>query len=594
MARLAEAANGGSGGGATAATASTSAGGAGDLSSTPSSPSPYKSPPSSKNHQHKKGGRRKQNYHHHNKKASVTAAAATSLTDAATSVTSLLYTLEDLRTIELNVCARVLSLPEPKTGFYVSKAWIKKTLLWLEKVNEPEESSASFSSAATSPSSNRKGKGNSSNNNNNNKKLSKKQQRQRNRRLSDVSPPWPNANSDILCEHQNLQHCGAKAGRSRRKLMDKHAWKVLCKLYPDSTQLHSKVGECLQCRMEAETARKTEQDIAEQEKLERKKPLSNHHVRQFYTRSKGVPTQCIVPSNNIINESSTRPAAASAATAAVACPRQVCPLVPGTYVILPRAWCHQWRRYIKTGEGSMPIAPDSSALLCDAHKLALLPPHLEAFLEGETPQLLSSVRQQESHSSLESGGDVGAATSTFGGFVAPAVPVGVRPTLDINMVNSLMAAGVSETELTSQRMAMMQILEEQQQRLLAAPVAPAINPNGGVDDGGRRESITNNDLLDRENHVVVELVTQEEWNALVETGCWPKQVSNFCINVAVEDPYKFCFSTLPCRDCDPSGLQFTTNASYCSSSKGIKSPRFRSKRWEPKSVEQKRIPNVEY
>ena len=102
----------------------------------------------------------------------------------------------------------------------------------------------------------------------------------------------------------------------------------------------------------------------------------------------------------------------------------------------------------------MPVAPDSSAPLCDAHKLALLPPHLEAFLEGETSQLLSSVRQQESHSSLESGGDVGAATSTFGGFVAPAVPVGVRPTLDINMVNSLMAAGVSENELASQRMAM--------------------------------------------------------------------------------------------------------------------------------------------
>ena len=124
--------------------------------------------------------------------------------------------------IELNVCARVLSLPEPKTGFYVSKAWIKKTLLWLEKVNELEESSsASAAATAVSSSSKKKGKGNS-----NNKKLSKKQQRQRNRRLSDVSPPWPNANADILCEHQNLQHCGAKAGRSRRKLMDKHAWKV--------------------------------------------------------------------------------------------------------------------------------------------------------------------------------------------------------------------------------------------------------------------------------------------------------------------------------------------------------------------------------
>ena len=65
------------------------------------------------------------------------------------------YTLEHLRVIELSVVACILSLPEPKQGFYVSKAWIKKTLLWLETVNEPPRK----------------------------KKLNKKQQRQRARRL---------------------------------------------------------------------------------------------------------------------------------------------------------------------------------------------------------------------------------------------------------------------------------------------------------------------------------------------------------------------------------------------------------------------------
>jgi hypothetical protein len=177
-------------------------------------------------------------------------------------------------------------------------------------------------------------------------------------RLSDVSPPWPNANSDILCEHQNLQRCSAKAARSRRKLMDKQAWKVLRKLYPDSTALESVAGECIQCLMETETARKNEQDRAEKEKLERKKPLSNPSVRQFYTRNKGVPTQCLVDQTNQIG-----PAVSTTS----------CPLTAGTYVIIPRAWCHQWRRYMKTGEGTMPLPPESSALLCDAHKLALLP-----------------------------------------------------------------------------------------------------------------------------------------------------------------------------------------------------------------------------
>ena len=226
-------------------------------SSSSSSLPPCKSPPFK--NQNKKGGRRKQN--HHNRKTTSTTSgggglksppSVTSSTNGEDSVTPVgddcgataspavsttvaavpLYTIEDLRTIELNVCARVLSLPEPKTGFYVSKAWIKKTLLWLEKVNEPMPSSS------PSPPNKLKGRGGTSTSggSGSSKKLSKKQERQRNRRLSDVSPPWPNVNSDILCEHQNLQHCGAKAGRSRRKLMDKHAWKVRTDLIPKIDQ----------------------------------------------------------------------------------------------------------------------------------------------------------------------------------------------------------------------------------------------------------------------------------------------------------------------------------------------------------------------
>lgn len=291
------------------------------------------------------------------------------------------YTLGHLRSIELAVVAHVLSLPEPKSGYFVSKAWIKKTLLWLEKMNDPTTTCHPCTTSTTPR-----------------KKLTKKQQRQRNRRLSDVSAPWPNANSDILCEHQNLQRSGAKAARSHRKLMDKKSWKVLSKLYPDSTQLHSVSGECLQCLMEAETARKDEQDRMEEQKLERKRPLSNPHVRRFYTRTRGIPYHCLVENtgkssstggegNELRNEESFGDNGGGKMSASEDCyaaqrrdsssrsfsMQRACPLSSGTYVILPRAWCHQWRRYIKTGEGCMPLPPDSSALLCDAHKLALLP-----------------------------------------------------------------------------------------------------------------------------------------------------------------------------------------------------------------------------
>jgi hypothetical protein len=184
---------------------------------------------------------------------------------------------------------------------------------------------------------------------------------------------------------------------------------------------------------------------------------------------------------------------------------------------------------------------------------------LEAFLSGETPQLLASVKQDILVPHIPDN--------------APSIPpVGMQPTLDLNMINALMAAGISQAELASQRLAMLQLQEQQQ--AAAVPVA------------ARRDSFCNNELLDRENHVVVELVSHEEWLALQETGCWPKQFSHYSVSVNVDRNGAFGFSTLPCRDCDATGLRFTSCAS-------IKN-KFRSKRWEPKSVEQKRIPNMEY
>jgi hypothetical protein len=150
------------------------------------------------------------------------------------------------------------------------------------------------------------------------------------------------------------------------------------------------------------------------------------------------------------------------------------------------------------------------------------------------------------------------------------VPVGVQPNMDAATVHALMAAGISQAELATQRMAMLQ-LEQQQEPRSPAPCLEL-------------SSSTQNDMLDRENHVVVELVTEEEWAALQETGCWPKQLNQFLVSITVPPGGKFSFSTLPCRECDPTGSRFTACAEI----------KYRRKRWEPKSVEQRRTPHVEY
>jgi hypothetical protein len=71
---------------------------------------------------------------------------------------------------------------------------------------------------------------NNSNKNHKKRTVPKMKQRLRERRCSEASLPWPNFNSDLLCEHSQLQRCSSgKSARARRKLLDKQAWKILKK-----------------------------------------------------------------------------------------------------------------------------------------------------------------------------------------------------------------------------------------------------------------------------------------------------------------------------------------------------------------------------
>ena len=384
------------------------------------------------------------------------------------------YTFKLLRNMELMVVSRVLNRPEPTSGYFVSKSWCRTALKWLEVQATPPET-------PKKP-----------------KKLSKKQARMRERRLSDVSPPWPNVNADILCAHANLQHCNStKSARARRRVMDKQAWKVLKRLYPDSTSLEVKTGECLQCALEEESSRKEQERKKTRETEERKRPLSCPIVRGVYTRTRGVPLQSLV--ENV--------------------PCGHCPLQPGMYHVLPRSWLYAWRKYLKTGEGELPSAPDASVLLCDAHRFPLLPPHLEQYVHGKTSILLSTISPSSAPAQ------------------APASrPVGMSPAVDPETLMALRAAGLSQAEINEQVMAMMSIHDNRQ------PPPP------------RASERTDHESLDRENKTVVEILTEEEYTALEKW--WPPNF-NFSLRFAVvpEDSGKsaISWSTLSCRECDASG-----------------------------------------
>lgn len=460
--------------------------------------------------------------------------------------TEKMYTYEMLRNMEMLVVARVLSRPEPpiherSSAFYVSKSWCRAALRWLEVQEEErkereerhraaEEAKAAAAAAESTPTKGRKKAPHPGSSGK--KKLSRKEQRQRERKMTDAMPPWSDINTDIVCEHGGLMRCSSKSARARRRVMDKQAWKVLKRLYPDSIQLDASVGTagCLACAAEAETAKKAELDQKEEEKSERRKPLACPHVRGFFTRgSKGYPVDCLVSP-----QSETKMCGVGVQ----------CPLKPGVYSAIPRSWCHRFRKYIKTGEGGFPPAPDASDVFCDAHNFPLVPPHLESFLLGETSTLLGGNSgatprngndgDEESRASLPRLNERALSVSRA----------------DAVTLQSLRAAGLSELDIHAQRVAMA-CLEESMQRANIH----GINDIEADDSTRQFDRSVTNEQLDRENRVVVEILTDEETTALEKW--WPR-LHGFSLKFAIiEDSSTISgtdvlWSTPPCRECDPS------------------------------------------
>ena len=331
-------------------------------------------------------------------------------------------------------------------------------------------------------------------------------------------------------------------------------------------------------------------------------------------------------------EQREKPAAAAAfstpgkttGTANMQSQQRQCPLVPGVFNALPRSWCHRWRKFLKTGEGERPFAPDATALLCDAHRLPLVPPHLEAYLYGDTPALLvgsgnhnAPYFADDADAPLTSPSTPATMSAMAASSPISATPVGYNPVHSSNeeddnadttfatsaaaapssaeeeeeegeeaIIAALRAAGLSEAELNAQRLAMQN--HERQSHMAAAtasassssmlhspsgsfrrqssastintPITPGNVPNGAGGDGATRESI--NEQLDRENYRVVEILTDEEFTALEKW--WPDISVNYALRFAVAEDgtgrRNIIWSTPPCRECDASGKNCQTFA----------------------------------
>lgn len=220
-------------------------------------------------------------------------------------------------------------------------------------------------------------------------------------------------------------------------------------------------------------------------------------------------------------------------------------------------------------------APDAADLLCDAHRLPLLPPHLEAFLNGSSPQLLvggttatgSSMEGTNPPSaaslSLEASSTVADSPSASN----PGLVPGQAP--DAGSLEALRAAGLSASEVGMQLSAMRHLERRSSTASASSSSLTATLPP------------TNNELLDRENHSVVEILTKEEFMALEK---WWPDTTVFSLSFTVDAVGNTSFGgEPPCRECDASGREYEMS---------IKN---RARGWVKKSSEKTRAPaSLEY
>lgn len=236
-----------------------------------------------------------------------------------------------------------------------------------------------------------------------------------------------------------------------------------------------------------------------------------------------------------------------------------CPLKPGVYCALPRSWCKRWRKYIKTGEGGFPPAPDASEVLC-AHNLPLVPPHLESFLRGETSTLLggsSAVQSEEAGSASPFPiAAVGASAVARRGSTTSS-----RATSDAETLQALRAAGLLESEVHAQRVAMSRLEDSMRHANIhdIHELNNRIESESSTSAGLVQQDRTiTNEQLDRENRVVVEILTDAEVTELEKS--WPRCLGGtYALRFAVVEgsnkgDNEIVWSTTPCRACDPSSL----------------------------------------
>ncbi len=258
--------------------------------------------------------------------------------------------------------------------------------------------------------------------------------------------PSLDINRDISCEHGGLALVSGT--KSKRRMIDGNAWNFLRRLYSQGREFKCSQTECglciekrdllayeLQCSLEERNSPAKSSGVLSNTVTPSKQVLPAE-LLSLVNRRTGVPPECL--SSGVSGES-LHPSLLSAlgrfetdhledcevsewVEALSACEQEelsaqqpphgllhIHPLLPGIYHLVSRDWLRQWRRSLR--DGFPAASPSSSALLsgptvlpqldctsmlCHAHGLLVVPPHVEEYLIGMRKSLLGGMGQYPS------------------------------------------------------------------------------------------------------------------------------------------------------------------------------------------------------
>jgi hypothetical protein len=224
---------------------------------------------------------------------------------------------------------------------------------------------------------------------------------------------------------------------------------------------------------------------------------------------------------------------------------------------------------MKTGDnllgGERLPSPDASCLLCSAHRKALVPPHLHSFLyEGQ-----QHLYQRQHH-------EIDASPSS------PAAVVGQGTSEETLAV--MRASGMSEQDIARQVRALQQLEQERQQEIQR-------QWQEHQQEQRRTAGRSDKEILDRENYVVVEILAQDEFQALEE--CW-SGMGLFGCSVTVVESGGVHFETPLCYDCDPTGRDTPVTVKNRTRQMLAQEQKNKGSRMRSGSFNRKAPPHVEY